>query len=589
MIGEAAGPDFIRPDFIRPDFMTCAMWFAWLLRRDARDGARLDDAEAQREFVLWWLLLGRDHFPGAWWYGPRQEAVVMESVAAGSTLALPRLLRALRRRSPQIARDFRLDDAEDAAEFCCWYRLSGSAALSIAPPLPPAVIALTEAASERPAWTASGTRVPRMAVAMWRANPGLQGSYDAQSAAGRNALASWYDASGRAIVPRGADPPAWPEPLPPPSVRVADRGVNIIGYPNEASGVGEDARALAAALTDVGIENISIDVRPGSPTAADVPEAALRHGVTVFCLNPFDTARLFLERGPALFAGRRNIGYWPWELPIFPAVWRGVIDLVDEVWAASEFTAAAMRASTGKPVRVLPPAVTTHQRAKLTRRQIGLPEQEFLFIYPFDPNSYLARKNPEAAAAAFRRAFPAADDNVRLILRANGDPAASPGWSRVWDAMAGDPRIVVEARSFDRPAALGYLACCDCLISPHRAEGLGRNLAEALALGVPVLATGFSGCVDFLAPAEAIRWTWREVAAEDYPFGEGAWWAEPDIAHMATRMRAIRRLGAARRASLGRRRAVQIQALFDPATAGRRYAEALGERAGVPVHGALTP
>ncbi len=550
----------------RPEFMTLAMWFAWLLRQDARDGAPIDDAEAQREFVIWWLLVGRGIYPGAWWYGPAQQAVAMEPVAAGNGTGLPRLLHALHRRGPGLPDGFPLDGAEDAADFCCWYRLSGATTLPTAPALPPRDAARTEAASGRPKWTAEGTSVPRMAVAMWRANPALRQRFDAGSANGRKALAAWYAAHGRSLVPAPSAAPSWPEVLPPPASGAADgleRGVNIVGYPNERSGIGEDARMLTASLAEAGIATISVDVAPrsapgsapGSATKSTAPEAQLRYDATVFCLNPFDTARLFLERGPALFAGRRNIGYWPWELPIFPPVWRGTFALVDEIWAASAFTAEAMRASADKPVRTLPPAVAAGERARLTRRELGLPEDCFLFVYPFDPKSFLVRKNPEAAAAAFRRAFPPVDDRVRLVFRANGDPSAAPGWDRVLQTISGDPRIVIETRCFDRATALGYVGCCDCVVSPHRAEGFGRNLAEALAMEIAVIATGFSGCLDFLAPDETVRWARREVSDDDYPFGEGAWWAEPDIGHLAARMRAVRRAMPSARAARARRRA----------------------------------
>ena len=66
-------------------------------------------------------------------------------------------------------------------------------------------------------------------------------------------------------------------------------------------------------------------------------------------------------------------------------------------------------------------------------------------------------------------------------------------------------------------------------MSPHRAEGFGRNIAEAILLGIPVLATAFSGCMDFLAPEEGLPFEPTPLRDGDYPFGEGLWWAEPSI------------------------------------------------------------
>ena len=131
-------------------------------------------------------------------------------------------------------------------------------------------------------------------------------------------------------------------------------------------------------------------------------------------------------------------------------------------------------------------------------------EHAFVFVYPFDVNSHLARKNPLGLVRAFRLAFPPADVHVALLLRVNGNPDCHPGWAAVTTECAADRRITILAGTLDRQAALGVVAASDCLVSPHRAEGFGRNIAEAILLGIPVLATAFSGCTDFLAPEEGL-------------------------------------------------------------------------------------
>ena len=57
-------------------------------------------------------------------------------------------------------------------------------------------------------------------------------------------------------------------------------------------------------------------------------------------------ATLSVRRGAAFFAGTVPlIGYWPWELNLFPEIWTAVYELVDEIWTGSEFTANAYRAN----------------------------------------------------------------------------------------------------------------------------------------------------------------------------------------------------------------------------------------------------
>ena len=64
-------------------------------------------------------------------------------------------------------------------------------------------------------------------------------------------------------------------------------------------------------------------------------------------------------------------------------------------------------------------------------------------------------------------------------------------------------------------------ARADCYVSLHRAEGFGLTLAESMALGKPVIATGFSGNTDFMTPANSylVDWALTEVGpdAEHYP------------------------------------------------------------------------
>jgi hypothetical protein len=84
-------------------------------------------------------------------------------------------------------------------------------------------------------------------------------------------------------------------------------------------------------------------------------------------------------------------------------------------------------------------------------------------------------------------------------------------------------------------------ASCDCYVSLHRAEGFGLTLAEAMSLGRPVIATGYSGNLDFMTDRNSYL-----VAHEMAPVGPGsapyppeAEWAEPDIEHAARLMREV--------------------------------------------------
>lgn len=186
-------------------------------------------------------------------------------------------------------------------------------------------------------------------------------------------------------------------------------------------------------------------------------------------------------------------------------------------------------------------AVTLDRIRHVPRSAFGLPEDAFLFLYVFDFNSYLARKNPWAALRAFRKAFPRGDEDVRLVLKIMNTKADDPKWCAFAEEASKDRRILLLDGTLDRCDVLGLFAACDAYVSPHRAEGFGRTLAEALLLGKPVVATGYSGNVDFLTEQTGYPVVGRivPVGIGEYPFGTGLFWAEPDLDHFAEGMRSV--------------------------------------------------
>ena len=79
-------------------------------------------------------------------------------------------------------------------------------------------------------------------------------------------------------------------------------------------------------------------------------------------------------------------------------------------------------------------------------------------------------------------------------------------------------------------------ACADIVLSLHRSEGFGLVPAEAMLLGRPVVATAWSGNMDFMDDSSAALVGYHLTPARD-PRGvfeaPGAMWAEPDIAEAA--------------------------------------------------------
>lgn len=558
--------------------MTSCMWFVWLLRGDLRQGRPIDSAEGQREFVAWWLLWGHQIYCRGWRAQARHLAIAMQPVAVPGG-RLPRLLRLLYDGSKQLRELFDIDTAAGVAEYLAWYDANGARELGVAPPDPTDGDARSAARRARGSGR-SLSLIGGEGVLQARLPSSLAPFLTAAATSSAVLAASAAAPEAGVGLLNRAKPAAA-------SARGTGFGANLVGFAFGELGLGEDVRMLSLALAAARVEHVVIDL----PTLAQTRSAdrsvatrvfeRLRFPVTIFCLSPFDTADFYTRGRDDLFSAEYNIGYWPWELPEMPRFWQDAYALVDELWAATRYTAAAFQRSSPVPVQVLPPCVEIPDSAKIRRsaqRRQQIRAGRFQFVYPFDRNSYLARKNPAAAVEAFRRAFPPSDDSVELLLRINGEQGNDRDVGSLRGHARGDARIIVQEGTLPKSEALAVLAASDCLISPHRAEGFGRNIAEAILLGVPVLATGFGGCIDFLRHDEAIEWRPIPVGATEYPHAAGQWWADPDVEHLARRMQEIRdsRGAQQRRAVLSERRD-QFRSVYSAAAAGSRYAIRLRE------------
>ncbi|MFO1312297.1 MAG: FkbM family methyltransferase [Burkholderiales bacterium] len=325
-------------------------------------------------------------------------------------------------------------------------------------------------------------------------------------------------------------------------------GINFLGFAFGEFGLGESMRSLARACESGGIPFVVKDVEQHLSTRqSDTSLAAhlvddLRHTVSLMCVNP----DLLPQVRPLLARTRERggiaIGYWYWELETTPRMWEPAYDAVDEVWCATQFVADAVRRATGKPVIKIPPPLEVVAPEGFDRGDFGLPGGRFLFLFTFDYNSFVKRKNPEGVIDAFRAAFPPSRGDVGLVIKSvNG--ANHP--ERVAAMMAragGDPRIVAIDRFLSREASYGLILAADAYVSLHRSEGLGLGLCEAMALGRPTIATAYSGNLEFMNAANSLLVDYRlvPVLPGDYLVDDERFvWADPDIESAARAMRAL--------------------------------------------------
>jgi glycosyltransferase involved in cell wall biosynthesis len=321
---------------------------------------------------------------------------------------------------------------------------------------------------------------------------------------------------------------------------------SVVGFLNAPIGLGESARrqirALRAMRYPVSAHSIDLAHLPQTDFPDIAPGPPPDDSNVIAHINPPELidGRQFRE----LVGRRRNyvIGYWHWELPVFPVAWIEALHLVHEVWVPTRFCADAY-AGYRRPVRIIPHAVPLNDTPKdLARAALGLPRDRFIFLSTSETGSFPLRKNPEGAARAFVDAFAhTADTAPLLVLKIHGSQNRTSDFERFIAEMQAHPLVHVIDRTLSDEAMRNLQAACDCFVSLHRSEGFGFNIAESMAAGRVAIATNFSGNVDFMTADNSIPIPYevRALKPHDYLNGQGQYWAEPDHDAVVEAMRWI--------------------------------------------------
>lgn len=334
----------------------------------------------------------------------------------------------------------------------------------------------------------------------------------------------------------------WLAPKPEAASRATRTGLAVAGEFSRASGLGESARLMAQAATQLGLPTWTVDLPPlvgQREMVVDTSELPPTGVPLILHINAPTLPLALLRLPPAAIRNRVIVGYWAWEMPEIPVEWLPALRCVSRVWVPSRFTAAAVERHLPGRVHVVPPAlslVPPIPSAK-TRSDFGLPAEAVVILVSFNLASSLTRKNPFGAIAAFRGAF--GDRLDRILLLKISHPEHAPADFQRLAQMAQAPNIRIDTRTYTPADTHALTACADIVLSLHRGEGFGLVLAEAMALGKPVVATAWSGNTDFMDAGNSAPVGYRLVGARDDRAVYRGLWAEPDVAEAAIILRAL--------------------------------------------------
>jgi glycosyltransferase involved in cell wall biosynthesis len=374
---------------------------------------------------------------------------------------------------------------------------------------------------------------------------------------------------------------------------VLQSGFNVIGYASANLGLGAAARTTIRLLLECGRPVAVVDVDAGfGRSGVDHSFDHLRvgagreppHAINLIHLNPPEYEAFCKKGFTWLRPGERFNALVPfWELPVVPQCWIPPLRRLDLILAPTRYIEHMMAVQAGGvPVRHYPQTVFIPPGIAPDRAAFALPADALLFVMGFEMFSDINRKNPWAAIEAFDRAF-TKGDNVALVVKVN-NPGALASFAapleKLRAAAERNGRILIIDRPLSHRDVLTLYASCDVLVSLHRAEGLGLSPMEAMALGKPVIATDWSGNMDFMTDANSCLVGHRLVAARSDAqsgynpvyVGADTVWADPDIDEAASWMRRLA-ADAPLRARVGGRALASMRATHAACRTGKTWRE----------------
>lgn len=233
--------------------------------------------------------------------------------------------------------------------------------------------------------------------------------------------------------------------------------------------------------------------------------------------------------------GNYRIGYTMLEVDGINREWVRQCNQMDEVWVPSSFNQETfINSGVTTPIYVMPFGINPkifNSNIISTRYS-----DEFTFLSVFQ---WSERKNPHQLIQSFWKAFKDKDDVV-LVLKVSGylkDLNFHPYLSSLgipnWES-----KIILDDRRVQDHSMGKIYRAADAFISPTSGEGWGMTILEAMACGLPTIATCWGGQQEFFN--EETGYPIRIKGLTPCPFShnyyKGFRWAEPDFDHMIEQM-----------------------------------------------------
>lgn len=304
------------------------------------------------------------------------------------------------------------------------------------------------------------------------------------------------------------------------------KGVNIIGHINGKFGLGKALRLNVKALENTSIPFTVYDYKE----MANLHLNELAYSFNFIQISLHEVNEMAASLPPHFFENKYNILYIVWESEIVPEKYHSSINLFDEIWTASSYCKTVFSKFFIGEITVVPHPVEVTVNNDLIENTIDIYDKEkFSFLFVFDFNSSALRKNPYFLVEVFKKASLKVHHKIELILKTSNSHHHQKDYQKLIQVIGKSENIKILDKQIERKALNQLINKCDCYISLHHSEGFGLTLAEAMALGKPVIATNYSGNTEFMNNENSflVETVIQPVENVDNHFDENTIWGNP--------------------------------------------------------------
>ncbi len=309
---------------------------------------------------------------------------------------------------------------------------------------------------------------------------------------------------------------------------------SIVNFP---SGYAVSAKNMMLALDD-----LNVDIRykyvygPGTPFPVEEKKVSDNYRMNIICQRQFsdEIPQVVYGQGDVFKrnTGKYKIGFTMLETTGIPQEWVRQANLMDEVWVPSTFNVKTFKDSgVTVPIYVIPLGIDPNYFNPRIKSYKKHSKYTFLTVFEWGE-----RKAPEKILRAFSKAFSKKDDVLLICKVFNNDgsvnveheiqklnlPKDGPDIIFLYNCKIDDYQMPTLYRS------------ADCFVLPTRGEGWGMPILEAMACGLPVIATNWSSQVDFMNENNSYPLNVKKLidAQAKCPYYKGFQWADPDEEHL---------------------------------------------------------